>query len=231
MKRALLIYAKQRFSEMKSSHEHEATEPNSSRLVAPISPTPGLIIESFLPRLNLTPNSLLIDLGCGDGRWLIAANERTQCKCVGIDVDEERLKIAKESILQNRVQEQVQVIQRDVFGFVKESDEICRADVIIVYLFREAMMEIGTLLHQRLRAANEKNDKIKRKRVQILSVGFALVGWKPVYKEKMNGIRVYLYSTEQIPLTLRGIANEKNNQAITRASTNAPLLDPVIVNV
>lgn len=181
---------------MKSTHEEQSTGLNSSasQLAAPISPTPNLIIEAFLPRLNLDSDSLLVDLGCGDGRWLIAAHGRTKCQCLGIDVDEERLKIAQESIGKNELEQVVQVRKQDVFEFVKTSDDFYKADVIVLYLFREAMMEMGTLISQRLLLRDQ--DGIPRKRVQLLSVGFGLSGWSSIHEEKINGIRVYLYSTE-----------------------------------
>mmetsp|Transcript_39132 Transcript_39132/g.71706 ORF Transcript_39132/g.71706 Transcript_39132/m.71706 type:complete len:199 (-) Transcript_39132:37-633(-) len=196
MKRALLLHAKQRFSEMKSCHEQQSTEPksSSSQLAAPISPTPNAIIETFLPHLNLHPNSLLVDLGCGDGRWLLAANKHTQCRCLGIDVDEERLEIARKSIRKNGIQKLVQVRRQDVFEFVRECDDIDEAHVIVLYLFREAMVEMGALLKRRL--LRDGKSGIVQKSVQILSVGFALGGWTScVHEEKINGIRVYLYST------------------------------------
>ena len=202
MKRALLLYAKQRFNEMKSSHNQQQSttdepESSSSKLAAPISPTPNLIIEAFLPRLNLDSNSLLVDLGCGDGRWLIAANKSTQCKCLGIDVDEERLSIAREAIIENNLQGMVQVHKQDVFEFMKKSDDFGKVDVIIMYLFREAMTEMGIILQQRLDVrdrdgASSNNTEGK----QILCVGFALPGWTPMHEEKVNGVRVYLYSTK-----------------------------------
>ena len=130
MKRALLHHAKQRFSDMKSSHE--------SQLAAPISPTDIAIIETFLPRLNLNSKSLLVDLGCGDGRWLIAANKHTQCKFLGIDVDEERLRIAQESILEFDLQNMIKVRNQDVFEFVRESDDFFDANVLIIYLSFES---------------------------------------------------------------------------------------------
>lgn len=195
MKRALLLHAKQRFIEMKSRHEQQSTGPESSppRLAAPISPTPDPIIDAFLPQLGLAPGSLFIDLGCGDGRWLIAAHKQTGCRGLGVDVDEERLKMAKESIREDALQGRVRVCRRDVFEFVTECDDVREADAIVLYLFREAMVEMGALLRRRLFAGNREGGN---KRVQILSVGFALTGWVPKREDKINGIRVYLYSTD-----------------------------------
>ena len=151
MKKALLLFAKQRFSEMKSSHEQQSAGLNSSsHLIAPISPTPNLIIRVFIPCLNLNADSFLVDLGCGDDRWLIATNEHTQCRCVGIDVDQDRLRVAQKSVEQSGLQELVKVREQDVFEFVKQSEDIVTADVIVICLFRDAMMEIGQMLHERL---------------------------------------------------------------------------------
>lgn len=199
MKKALLLYAKQRFVEMKSSHEQQSNVGQSSstvsKLVAPISPTPNLIIEAFLPRLNLNSNSFLVDLGCGDGRWLITSNQHTQCQCLGIDVDEERLKTAQKSVVKCGLEHMIEVRRQDVFEFVRECDDIYKADVIVVYLFREAMLEIGQLLHQRLSQSNQMQKDTPSK-VKVLSVGFALTDWKSEYEEKINGIRVYLYTID-----------------------------------
>lgn len=200
MKQALLLYAKQRFNEMKSNHERQTTttgpttttsKSSPSQLAAPISPTPNLVIEVFLPLLGLSENSFLVDLGCGDGRWLIAANKQIGCRCLGIDVDDGRLEMARKSICENGLLgDAVQVRRQDVFEFVNECDEICKADVVVLYLFREAMVEMGALLRRRVSLG-------EKRRVQILSVGFALIGWTCVREEKINGIRVYLYSTAE----------------------------------
>jgi SAM-dependent methyltransferase len=197
MKRALLRYAKQRFDAMKSSHEHYSDQNGSlSILAAPISPTPKIIIETFLPCLKIDQNSLIVDLGCGDGRWLFAANSFTNCRCLGIDVDEERLTIARNDILKHNLQDLATVRRQDVFEFVKESEDILAADVIVLYLFREAMADMGTLLRQRLDLNPDREESTTAsKSVQILSVGFALAGWTSAYEEKIGGIRVYLYRT------------------------------------
>lgn len=182
---------------MKASHSMDQDQnPSLSRLAAPISPTPNMIIEAFLPRLNIDPNSLLVDLGCGNGRWLFAANALTNCRCLGIDVDQVRLTIAQNQIRKHNLQDVVQVRRQDVFEFVKESEEILAANVIVLYLFREAVAEMGTLLRQRLDSnqnGTESGTSLPTM-VQILSVGFALGGWTAKHEEKIGGIRVYLYA-------------------------------------
>lgn len=205
MKKALILFAKEKFREMQASHQHEnqqsskndlmesSAEPMASVLAAPISPTPELIIESVLHHIKLDKGSLLIDLGCGDGRWLIAASKRTNCRCLGIDTDDERLQKANDAIRKSGldVNGQVQVRNQDIFDFIKcDNDMFSAADVIVLYLFREAMVETGRLLLSRF----EKDRKQHNKALQIICVGFGIPGWNPILEKKICGIKVYLYS-------------------------------------
>lgn len=185
MRRALLKFAKNRFSEMQSMHQ---TQDSESNLAAPISPTHDLIINTFLPHLKLDSSKLMVDLGCGDGRWLLAASKLTHCRSFGIDLDENRLKIANQSIKEHNLNDRIDVQRRDVFDFVKNDINIFfNVDVFVIYLFRDAMVKMGKLLQDRLCH--------RKKSVCILSIGFALTGWKASREEKINGVKVYLYNT------------------------------------
>jgi SAM-dependent methyltransferase len=186
MRKALLKLAKDRFLEMQSTHQTQ--NDSDSQLAATISPTPHLIIETFLPHLRLDSSKLLVDLGCGDGRWLLAASKLTQCRSFGIDLDEDRLKIANQIISEQNLDNRIDVQRRDVFDFVKSDSNIFfLADVFVVYLFRDAMVELGKLLQERL--CHQK------KSVRVLSVGFAMTDWTPTHEQRINGVRVYLYNT------------------------------------
>jgi len=184
MRKALLKLAKDRFREMQSTHQ---TQESNSCLAAPISPTPDHIIKTFLPHLKLDSSKLMVDLGCGDGRWLLAASKLTKCRSFGIDLDEDRLKIANQSITEQNLNDRVEVQRRDVFDFVKnDSNEFLIADVMILYLFRDAMVEVGKLLQERLCQ--------RKKSLCVLSIGFALTGWMPSHEQRINSVNVYLYN-------------------------------------
>jgi tRNA G46 methylase TrmB len=90
-KKSLLEEASRRFAQ---NRELSA----SASLMAPISPSPKELIDETLKKLILEkrPNgeslivegSHFIDLGCGDGRWLIAAaiffsQSGISCTCSG----------------------------------------------------------------------------------------------------------------------------------------------------
>ena len=44
----------------------------------------------------LTPDTRLLDLGCGTGRWALLLTERTGCRCIGVDNSPEMLARARE---------------------------------------------------------------------------------------------------------------------------------------
>jgi ribosomal protein L11 methylase PrmA len=96
-KQLLLQEAKRRFELQKQ----EAAHSNASYM-APISPSPPELITEALSRLSSEVTSSgqplvgegaeIIDLGCGDGRWLLAALKHFKnVHCVGYDLDTQLL--------------------------------------------------------------------------------------------------------------------------------------------
>ena len=182
VKNALLRYSKQKFSEMQLKQQSTS----ASTLIAPISPTPHDIIVLFIPSLNLCADSFLIDLGCGDGRWLITAATLTECKCLGIDIDDQRLCLAKQSIEKEGLSHRIEIRNQDVFEFIEQDCEyVLNADVFVIYLFRDAMLKIGSFLQKR-------SNKL-RQGVKILCVGFPLPHWSAIQTKRSNGLTVYMY--------------------------------------
>lgn len=55
--------------------------------VPEIKSTPQAIVNVMLAELHLIPGDVLYDLGCGDGRVLIAAVEQYGCRGIGIEID------------------------------------------------------------------------------------------------------------------------------------------------
>ena len=51
------------------------------------SPTPADVVERMLALAKVGPSDVVYDLGCGDGRIVIAAAQRFGARGVGIDID------------------------------------------------------------------------------------------------------------------------------------------------
>ncbi len=59
----------------------------TSAVAAAQAPTPGPAIDQMLDALQLSESDVLADLGCGDGRILIAACQRFGCSAIGVEID------------------------------------------------------------------------------------------------------------------------------------------------
>ena len=128
-KAALIALAKQRFAEQQSASSHQ--------LVAPISPSPPELIEKTLRELEargLLRDNRLVDLGCGDGRWLVAA--RRHCRrLVGYDIDGKLLEKGRAAL----DGADHTLVEADFF----ESENIFEdGDVVVAYLFREGCAKL-----------------------------------------------------------------------------------------
>ena len=57
----------------------------------PFVPTPPEVVDEMLRLADLKAGDILYDLGCGEGRIVIAAAKRHGVKAVGIDIDPVRI--------------------------------------------------------------------------------------------------------------------------------------------
>lgn len=92
-----------------------------SGLFAPYSPTPHSVIEFTLnhplfPLDILREDTTVVDLGCGDCRWLFAILQRCPCSAIGFELDERVYKMASESISQSEFVERIQLVQQDALS-------------------------------------------------------------------------------------------------------------------
>jgi SAM-dependent methyltransferase len=92
-------------------------------------PTPHDVAVRMLELAAVKKNDVVYDLGCGDGRILIAAAQRYGCRTVGVDIDPKRVKQSRENAAKARLEKLVRVEQKDLF----ETD-LREADVVVIYL-------------------------------------------------------------------------------------------------
>jgi predicted O-methyltransferase YrrM len=92
-------------------------------------PTPYDVVEKMLELAAVTNKDTLYDLGSGDGRIVIAAAKKHDCRAVGYEIDPELVKLARAAVEKERVQDHVRIEHEDVF-----TRDLGGADVIMVYL-------------------------------------------------------------------------------------------------
>ena len=105
--------------------------------VASQAPTPDAVIEQTSRLLALTRNDVLADLGCGDGRILIAAVKRYGCKAIGIEIDPEIAESARRRVKEAGLP--IEIITGDAITF-KPTDHGVTA--ITAYLYPELLSKL-----------------------------------------------------------------------------------------
>src|SRR5829696_8141767 len=103
-----------------------------------IVPTSDAAVEAMLRLADVKKGDVVYDLGCGDGRIVIAAAVRFGANAVGIDIDPELIARAREKAKRAGVEHLVRFEQGDLF-----KADIRRATVVTLYLL--------TSLNQQLR--------------------------------------------------------------------------------
>jgi protein-L-isoaspartate O-methyltransferase len=148
--------------------------------LAPFVASPVRVMDRMLELANLKPGETLYDLGCGDGRILIAAVQKYKVKAVGVEISPKLVAKARASIQKAGIQNQARVIQGDVL----ETDP-SGADVVYLYL--------STKLNEQLRPRLESQLKPG---ARVVSHDYPVPGWKPAKVEETGGSQqheIYLY--------------------------------------
>ena len=83
-----------------------------SRSLAPFVPTPNDVVSRMLTLAGVTEDDVVYDLGCGDGRIVIAAARDFGARGVGIDIDPQRIAEANANAEQAGVQHLVEFIEQ-----------------------------------------------------------------------------------------------------------------------
>src|ERR1700741_3142488 len=95
----------------------------------PLVPTPERVVEGMLELVKIGPKDVVYDLGSGDGRIVIAAAKKHGARGVGIDIDPQRVKEARDNARRAGVADRVEFREGDLF-----KADISEASVVTIYL-------------------------------------------------------------------------------------------------
>ncbi len=94
--------------------------------------TPYDVIDKMLDVADIKQDDVVYDLGCGDGRIIVAAAKRFGCRGVGYDIDPQRIRESLENVRKERVAKLVEIKQEDIFTV-----DLSRVNVVMLYLLPE----------------------------------------------------------------------------------------------
>jgi SAM-dependent methyltransferase len=134
-------------------------------------PTPHEVVAVMLRLTELDRKDVLYDLGCGDGRIPIAAAKEYGARAVGVDIDPQRVKEARENALKEGVGDRVRIVQADLF----ETD-LRDATAVTLYLLPDLNLRLRPKLLQELKAG-----------APIVSHAFGMGDWEPEERLQVQG--------------------------------------------
>ena len=109
-------------------------------------PTPHQIVDRMLDVAGVRTGDVVYDLGCGDGRMVIAAAKKFATRGVGVDLDPKRIREARANAKKQGVEHLVTFEVGDMF-----KTDISEATVVMLYLLPELNRRLKPKLLSELR--------------------------------------------------------------------------------
>jgi len=158
----------------------------------PYVPTPTAVVNRMLEMAEVDSNDVVYDLGSGDGRIVIQAAKRYGARSVGIEIDPDLVRKARQNAKEAGVSDLVEFRQADLF----ETD-ISEATVITMYLLPSVNKELRPKLFEELQPGTP-----------IVSHDFDMGEWEPEQTVEMDGDTVYRWTIpEEVPAHLQEEGN------------------------
>ncbi len=162
----------------------------------PFITTPPEVVERMLRMAGTRPDDLVVDLGSGDGRIVIAAAQKFGARGLGIELDGILVERSLANARAAGVAQRVEIVQGDVLAA-----DISRASVVTAYLLPALMRELQPRLIRELAPGT-----------RIVSHAFGMAGWAPDATETVkltqrhfgqgNESRLHLWI---VPAEVRGL--------------------------
>ncbi len=114
--------------------------------LAPFVPTPHAVVRRMLEMAGVGAGDVVYDLGCGDGRIVIAAARDFGARGVGIDIEADLVRECREEARRARVESSVRFVRMDA-----TRAHLTEADVVAVYLLPESLEVLRPLFERDLR--------------------------------------------------------------------------------
>lgn len=145
--------------------------PNPPAL-APFVPTPYDVVDRMLALAKVRASDVVYDLGCGDGRIVIAAAKTYGAHGVGIDIDPVRIAESEANARRAGVTNLVTFKLQDAL-----TTDVSDATVVTLYMLSAINVKLRPILTGQLRPG-----------ARIVSHNFAMGDWEPQQVETFRDL-------------------------------------------
>jgi hypothetical protein len=137
---------------------------------APFITTPGSVVERMLELAGTQPADVVMDLGSGDGRIVIAAAQKFGARGIGIELDRGLVEQSRRNAQLAKVADRVSFVQGDVL-----TADLSPASVVTVYLLPGLIGKLEPRFIYELKPGT-----------RIVAHAFGMAGWKPDRTETLR---------------------------------------------
>ncbi len=138
-------------------------------------PTPPELIEALYNLAKISPSDYVIDLGSGDGPWVIAAAKRG-ARAMGVEYNPEMVQYARSKAKQAGVSDKATFVNGDIF----ETD-FSQATVITMYLLPDLNMKLRPKILE------------MKPGTRVLTNSFTMEDWEPDQNVTVEGRSGYMW--------------------------------------
>jgi SAM-dependent methyltransferase len=173
-------------------------------------PAPRRVVKKMLRLAGVQPGQMVVDLGAGDGRIVIAAARRFKAQAIGVEIDPLRCLIANAEIRLHGLRARARVRYGNMFEF-----DLAGADVVTLYLWPKT--------HQRLRARLIEQLRLG---ARVVCYRFPIYGWTPVAGSEIAGgnragsgradPEIFVYEIGKSDPNLRAMLSEAETETPSR---------------
>jgi len=154
--------------------------------LAPVFPTPETVVDRMLTLAEVKPGEMVYDLGCGDGRIVIAAAQKFKARAVGIEIRRDVYERTAANVASLGLADQVKIVRGDALKY-----DLSPADVVTLYLMTSGNERLKPILLKDLKPS-----------ARVVSHDYEIKGWKPAAVTKVmvdhRPHLVYLYRVSDV---------------------------------
>ena len=171
--------------------------------LSPWTPVPDSVARRIFDRAEPKDTDIHVELGSGDGRVNFFAIESGVKESIGIDVDEEIVKVAKERLSKIHPKPNLSFIVADLMDPKNPAwEEVSKATILTMYFAKEGLERIQPLLENALRG----------RKVKVFTCGYEMPGWQAQIVETVLDMPIHFYDW----------GNEEYEDIILEDSMNVP---------
>ncbi len=141
-------------------------------------PSSDTVVTAMLKLAGVKKGDVVYDLGCGDGRIVIAAAREFGARGVGIDIDPRRIAESNENARKAGVADMVRFEEEDLF-----EAKIGDATVVTLFLWPSVNMKLRAKLLKELKPGS-----------RVVSHSHDMGDWKPDQVQYVEGARILLWT-------------------------------------